>query len=328
MQLRSQTQAVAAGRPVGKTQGASGLTTDRIREGRPDLSGRVVIVTGGNSGIGLETARELARRRARVILACRCEERGETAVDSIKSTVDGAHVESLPLDLAGLSSVRRFVDAFKGRFDRLDILVNNAGAMVVPFGRTEDGFERQFGVNHLGHFALTGLLIDRLLASPGSRVVTVTSAAYRFGRLSFEDLMFDRGRSYRRFGAYAQSKLANLLFALELQRRLQGAQTTSVAAHPGGTATGLGRRATERRTYRALLPLFERLSQSTAEGARPVLRAATDPDLVGGELIAPGGRLGMRGAPAVIDAAPRGLDAIVAAQLWEISEELTGVSFP
>jgi len=299
-------------------------TADRI----PDLSGRVVIVTGGNSGIGLETARRLARKGACVILASRDEPRARAAIRSIRTEIPEAEVGFLPVDLASLRSVRDFAEAFRTRFDCLDILVNNAGVMVVPYGRTEDGFERQFGTNHLGHFALTGLLIDRLLGSPASRVVTVTSAAYRYGRLDFENLMSDGAKGYSAFRAYARSKLANLLFTQELQRRLSDSDTISVAAHPGGAATDLGRRATERRVYRVLLPVFERVSQSAAEAARAVLRAATDPNVQGGELFGPGGRFGMRGAPVVVRPGLAGKGEALARQLWQVSEDLTGVRYP
>ena len=298
-------------------------TLDRI----PDLSGRIAIVTGASSGIGLETARRLAGKGARVVLACRDEPRARAAIRSIRTEIPGADAEFLLLDLGSLRSVRGFAEAFRARFDRLDILVNNAGVMLVPHGRTEDGFETHAGTNHLGHFALTGLLIDRLLGSPGSRVVTVTSAAHRYGRLDLGNLMFEDGQSYAPFRAYARSKRANLLFAQDLQRRLRETATISVAAHPGGAATDLGRRATERRIYRALLPVFERLSQSAAEAARSVLRAATDPTAEGGELFGPGGRLGMRGAPAVLRPGLTEKDETIARRLWSLSEDLTGVRY-
>lgn len=291
----------------------------------PDMAGKLAVVTGASSGIGLETARELARNGARVVLACRDERRARAAIGSIRSEIPEGQLEFISLDLASLGSVRRFAGAFTERFDQLEILANNAGVMLVPYDTTADGFELHLGTNHLGHFALTGLLIDCLLASPGARVVTVTSAAHRYGRIDFDNLLFEGGAGYSPFRAYARSKLANLLFAQELQRRLRGTETISVAAHPGGAATGLGCRATERRLYRACLPVFERLSQSAAEGARSVLRAATDPDLVGGEYVAPGGLLGMRGKPAVKTATETA--AAAAERLWEVSEELTGVRF-
>ena len=299
-------------------------TVDRIG----DLSGRVAIVTGGSSGIGLETARELARHGTYAVLACREEARAENAIRSIREEVPGAKVEWLLLDLASLRSVRNFAEAFNARFDRLDLLVNNGGIMLVPYGRTEDGFERHFGTNHLGHFALTSLVVDRLVATSASCIVTVTSAAYRFGRLDFENLMYTNGVGYTPFGAYARSKLANLLFAEELDRRLQGTEARSVAAHPGGAATNLGRRATERRIYGTLLPIFERLSQSATQAARSVLRAATDPNVRGGELYGPGGRLGMKGPPVLLPPKPIATDEAIARRLWSACEELTGVRYP
>jgi len=292
-----------------------------------DLSGEVVIVTGANSGIGFETARALARKGAETILACRDLTRGDAALDAIRVEDPSVRVEAMELDLASLRSVRRFAETFRASHDRLDALVNNAGVLLVPYDTTEDGFERHFGVNHLGHFAVTGLLIDRLITTPGSRVVTVTSAAQRYGRLDFDDLMFKGGRGYSPFRAYARSKLAALLFAFELQRRLAGPSPIAVAAHPGGAATDLGRRMSDRHLYRVILPLLEWLSQSAAEGARPVLRAATDPDLVGGECVAPGGFLGMRGHPVVVRSGRRTCDWDVARRLWTVSEELTGVQF-
>ena len=293
----------------------------------PDLSGGIAIVTGGSSGIGFEVARALVRKRAHVVLACRDERRASAALESIRSEIRSAAARFLPLDLASIESVRRFADAFHEAFDRLDLLVNSAGVMVVPYGITEDGFELQFGTNHLGHFALTGLLIERLLVSPGSRIVTVTSAAHRYASMDFGNLMFEGGRGYSPFRAYARSKLANLLFAQELQRRLEGTKTISLAAHPGGAATDLGRRASEQWLYRKLLPIFERLSQSAAAGARSVLRAATDPDLLGGEYVAPGGFFGMGGAPMAVQPGKVAHDEAAASRLWTVSEELTDVRF-
>jgi len=293
----------------------------------PKIEGKVAVVTGANSGIGLETARGLAHRGATTVLACRDPKRGDAACDSIRAEAPNALVETRRLDLASLESVAQFSEGFLSAFDRLDLLVCNAGVMVVPYGTTEDGFEMHFGVNHLGHFALTGQLIGLLLATGGSRVVAVTSAAYRFGHLDFGNLLFESGRGYAPFRAYVRSKLANLLFTQELHRRLVGKGAISVAAHPGGVATGLGRRMTERRVYRRLLPLLELLSQSAAEGAQSVLRAATDPEASGGELFAPGGFLGMRGAPRAVGWVRDVLDEKQPRRLWEISEALTGVRF-
>lgn len=296
----------------------------------PDLSGRVAIVTGANSGMGLEVSRELARKNAAVVLACRDDDRGRAASESIRSGVPGARVEVMALDLASLASVRRFAEAFREGHQQLDVLINNAGVLLAPYDTTEDGFERHFGINHLGHFALTGLLMDRLLATSASRIVTVSSRGHGMGRIDFTNLMYEDGKGYSAMRAYARSKLANLLFAYELQRRLVGADTITiaVAAHPGGAATDLGRRMGDRRFYRAILPLLEWLSQSAAAGARPILRAATDPDVAGGQYYGPSGFLGMRGAPVVVRSHPRSHDLVVARRLWDVSEELTGVRFP
>jgi len=296
--------------------------------GLPDLSGKVSVVTGANSGVGFETARGLARKGVHTILACRDRVRAEAARHRVMAEIPDASCEVMLLDLASLDSVRRFAREFGVSHDRLDILVNNAGVMLVPYDTTRDGFEMHLGANHLGHFALTGLLIDRLLASPGSRVVTVTSAAHRYGRMDFENLMFEGGSGYSPFRAYARSKLANLLFGYELQRRLVGSDSRALAAHPGGTATNLGRRMTERPLYRTLLPFFEWLSQSPAQGALPSLRAATDPKAMGGQFYGPRGLLGMRGAPVVVQPSPSATDEAVARRLWKVSEELTDVRFP
>ena len=293
----------------------------------PDLSGSVAIVTGANSGIGWEVSCALARKNAAVVLACRDDDRGRAASESIRSGIPEARVEVMTLDLASLGSVRRFAEAFRADHDRLDVLVDNAGVLLVPYDTTEDGFERHFGVNHLGHFALTGLLMDRLLATSASRIVAVGSRGHAMGRIDFANLMYEGGKGYSALRAYTRSKLANLLFTYELQRRLAGADTIAVAAHPGGAATDLGRRMGDRRCYRAILPLLEWLSQSAAEGARPILRAATDPNVKGGRYYGPRGLLGMRGDPVVVRSHPRSHDRDVARRLWEVSEELTGVRY-
>jgi len=296
-------------------------------EDMPDLSAKVAIVTGANSGMGLEVARELARKGARVVLACRSAERGRAAGESIRSGIPRSQVDVLPLDLASLASIGNFVDAFRARHHRLDVLVNNAGVLLLPYGTTEDGFELHFGINHLGHFALTGRLIDRLLATPASRIVTVSSRGHVMGRIDFENLIGEDGMRYSAARAYGGSKLANLLFTYELQRRLAGTATIAVAAHPGGAATGLGRRMVDRRIYRAILPTLERLSQSAAEGARPILRAATDLGVKAGQYYGPSGRFGMRGDPIVVRSHRRSHDEAAARRLWKVSEELTGVRY-
>lgn len=294
----------------------------------PDLSGRTAVVTGASGGIGFEAAAGLARKGAHTILACRDRARGQAVMSRIRSESPDARVEIMMLDLESLSAIRTFAEAFEARHDRLDILVNNAGVLLVPYGTTRDGFERHLGVNHLGHFALTGRLMRRLSATTASRVVTVSSRGHALGRLDLAGLWYEGGRGYSAIGAYARSKLANLLFTYELQRRLEGTTTVAVAAHPGGAPTGLGRRMSDRRAYRVLLPLMEWLSQSAAEAARPILRAATDPHATGGEYYGPGGFLGMRGDPTIVQSHWRSHDRDVARRLWQVSEDLTGVRFP
>lgn len=298
------------------------------QEDIPDLNGSIAVVTGGNSGIGLAVARALAWRRARVVLACRSRRRGHDACASIRAAIPESRVEVMVLDLASLNSIRRFATEFGARHDRLDLLVNNAGVLLAPYRTTAEGFESHFGVNHLGHFALTGLLIDCLRTSRASRVITVSSRGHVFGRIGVGDLLRESGQRYSPLHAYARSKLANLLFTYELQRRLGTSHVVAVAAHPGGAATGLGRRMGERSLYRVLLPILERLSQSAEHAARPILRAATDPQVAGGEFYGPGGRLGMRGHPVRVRSSRRSYDQALAQRLWDVSEELTGVRFP
>jgi NAD(P)-dependent dehydrogenase (short-subunit alcohol dehydrogenase family) len=297
----------------------------------PDQTGRVAIVTGANSGLGLETAKVLASRGAHVILACRDTDRGKTALDAIARAHPSASVECQPLDLASLASVRAFASAYAAQHERLDLLCNNAGVMALPSRRTADGFEMQLGTNHLGHFALTGLLLDRLLAAPAARVVTVSSTLHRPGRIHWDDLHLER--SYRKWIAYAQSKLANLLFAHELDRRLRacGARAISTAAHPGYAATNLqtaGPRMAGARWFERLSLIGNRIfAQSAAAGALPTLYAATAPDVQGGDYIGPGGPAEMRGAPRKVGCTARARNAADAARLWELSESLTGVRF-
>ena len=290
-----------------------------------DQSGRVALITGANTGLGFETARALAARGATVVLACRDEAKMAEAARRLPG-----RVETLRLDLASLASIRAAAGAF--RHPRLDLLINNAGLMIPPHGLTEDGFELQFGVNHLGHFALTGLLLDRLIPAPGSRVVTVSSNGHRRGDIHFDDLTFARG--YDPMTAYRQSKLANLLFTYELQRRLRaaGAPTVALAAHPGAARTELMRHSpwlfrfvVSRRTK----VFFSWLIQDEAAGALPALRAATDPGVRGGEYFGPDGWKEFTGRhPVAVASTPRSHDATLQARLWEVSTELTGVAYP
>ena len=296
----------------------------------PPLDGRVVIVTGANSGLGFETARALARAGARVVLACRDPDRGAAAVQRLREEA-GADVELAPLDLADLASVRTFAAGFAAGHDRLDVLVNNAGVMAIPRRQTADGFEMQFGTNHLGHFALTGHLLDRLLATPGARVVTVSSMAARGARIRFDDLQ--GVRHYGRWSAYGQAKLANQLFVLELDRRVagRGADLVSVAAHPGYAATNL-QMVGPQMTGSDLMERVTRLgntllAQSAADGALPSLYAATAPDVRGGQFFGPDRLFGMRGSPKRIPFLKAATDTGTARRLWEVSEELTGVRY-
>ena len=286
-----------------------------------DQRGRVAIVTGSNSGIGFETARVLAGKGATVVMACRNLDKANPKTDEIRSAHPGADVEVMQLDLSDLDSVRQFAEAFRAKHARLDLLINNAGIMVPPYGKTAQGFETQFGVNHLGHFALTGSLLDLLLGTPGSRVVTVSSIAHYFGRVDFSDLNWEKG--YKPQAAYGQSKLANLLFTYELQRRLAqaGKGTLAVAAHPGWTETNLQEHAKSAKFLNRFL------AQQPLMGALPTLYAATESDVNGGEYYGPSGFLEMSGAPKRVKSNKRSHDQEAAARLWSVSEDLTGVRF-
>jgi len=292
----------------------------------PDQSGRTAVITGGNSGIGFEAARVLAGRGARLILGCRDQGKAHDAVTRIRAAGPGADVRVVPLDLASLESVRVAAGQIRSACEGIDLLINNAGVMMPPYGRTADGFELQFGINHLGHFALTGLLIDRLAALPGARVVTVSSNGHRDGRINFDDLQSERG--YRRVAGYGQSKLANLMFTYELQRRLDsaGSPAIAVAAHPGLTRTDLARYLS--RVMTAFYVLVERpLAQRAAIGALGTLRAATDPAVHGGEYYGPVRWRGERGYPERISSSERSHDEGAQRRLWQESERLTGVGY-
>lgn len=300
----------------------------------PDQSGRVAIITGANSGLGYESSLALARKGATVVMGVRNLERGAAAEAEVKQAVPEADTVVMQLDLGSLQSVRSFVEDFRSRFDRLDLLLNNAGVMAPPRGETEDGFELQIGINHLGHFALTGLLLDMLAetgtADTPSRVVTVSSGAHRNGTLQFDDLHGEA--SYSRYGYYSQSKLANVLFALELQRRLvaAGLPIQSLAAHPGlantelqtNTASYSGNKF-ERVLYALLMPV---MSQSQAMGALPQLYAATAPAAQGGEFYGPA-ILTVRGNPTKETPSKAARDEASARRLWEISVAATGVDY-
>jgi len=297
----------------------------------PDLSGKTIVVTGGNSGIGYEAALEFARKKADVILACRDLGKARTAAAQISTSAPGAKVEVMELDLSNLASVRGFSDAFHLQHQALHVLCNNAGVMAIPYRQTADGFEMQFGTNHLGHFALTGLLLDRLLATDSARVVNVASGAHRFGSIRFDDLQWKSG--YRKWRAYGQSKLANLLFTSELQRKVDaaGKKLLAVACHPGYAATNL-QAAGPRMQGSTMLESFfsfgnSVLAQSAAMGALPTEYAAVATDVHGGDYIGPDGMGEFWGHPVRVGRSAAAQDAAAASRLWEMSEQLTNVHY-
>lgn len=292
----------------------------------PDQSGRTAIVTGANSGLGYDTAAALAGKGAQVVLAVRNLDKGNEAVDRIKNSTPNAAVSMTELDLSSLDSVRRAADELRTAHPRIDLLINNAGVMYVPNRETTaDGFEMQFGTNHLGHFALTGLLLESLLNVDGSRVVTVSSVGHRIlARIRFEDPHFETG--YNRVRAYGQSKLANLLFTYELQRRLaaKGASTIATAAHPGLSDTEL------MRYMPGFIPdlVWKVVAQPPDKGALPTLRAATDPGVQGGQYYGPDGIGEVTGNPKLVASSAQSHDEDIQHRLWTMSEELTGVTYP
>lgn len=301
----------------------------------PPLDGKTALVTGANSGLGFATAQALAACGAQVILGCRDQRKAEAAMARIREASPQAKLEFLPGDLSDQSSVRKAAELLKSRHARLDIQVNNAGIMTLPYGKTKDGFETLFGTNFLGHFALTGLLLDLTRATPGSRIVTVTSLSERIGSLPLDDLNWEKSR-YSKRGAYARSKLANLVFALELDRRLRraGIGTLSVAAHPGYSATNIvyGGGQGGESIIRSLWNLMARvgnaiLAQPAALGALPSLYAATAAGVKSGEYIGPDALFEFRGYPKRVQASARARDEKLAAGLWQKAEEMTGLRY-
>lgn len=294
-----------------------------------DQSGRVVLVTGANSGIGFEAARALAAHGAHVVLGCRNPQRAADAQSRIRELAPAGTVEILGIDLSDLDSIEAASDDFAIRHDRLDLLINNAGLAMLPRSTTAQGFEAQLGVNHFGHFALTARLLPALLAVEGSRVVSISSYVHRFGRMNFEDLHGER--RYSASGAYAQSKLANLLFIAELDRRLKAAGTSTIAtaAHPGAASTNLGHDnpGPLSAVFQRVRPLLNRVLQSPADGALPTLRAATDPAAVGNDFFGPYGRFQSSGSATKVSRARRAHDERAALRLWEMSTAATGADY-
>jgi NAD(P)-dependent dehydrogenase (short-subunit alcohol dehydrogenase family) len=299
----------------------------------PTQTGKTALVTGANSGIGYQAALELARHGAHVLLGCRNAAKGLAALERLQREALGASAEVVELDMASLASIRAFASGFAARGIAMDLLINNAGVMALPKREiTVDGFERQFGTNHLGHFALTGLVMPQLLAAPAPRVVTVASIAHRSGKIDFENLQSEK--SYKPRPAYNTSKLANLLFALELERRAEaaGSKLVSIPVHPGVSRTSIfinslgdGKPSL---IMRVIVPVISLVMQSDVAGALPTLYAATSPNAKGGEYIGPDGFMAIKGSPTVEQPKPQALDEVVAKKLWVVSEELTGVVYP
>jgi NAD(P)-dependent dehydrogenase (short-subunit alcohol dehydrogenase family) len=287
-----------------------------------DQTGRVIIVTGANSGIGLETATVLAGKKATGIMAVRNLEKGKTAQNLIKENVPEADIRIMELDLANLSSVKAFAEKFKLDFSSLDLLINNAGVMIPPYQKTGNGFELQMGTNHLGHFALTGLLIDLIKNTPESRIVNVSSMAHKIGNINFDDLNWKK-RKYKKWKAYGDSKIANLYFTFSLQKRLEkeNFHVIVAAAHPGYTDTKLQR---HMGVFSAMNPV---LAQTIPMGALPTLYAATGQDVKSGHFFGPSGFMEMKGYPKRVNSNTLSRDPKLAEKLWELSEKLTGVRY-
>ena len=297
----------------------------------PSQAGKMVLVTGANSGIGYQAALELARHGAHVLLGCRSASKGLTALERLRKEAPGAQAEVVELDMASLGSVRAFAEAYVGTGAPLDLLINNAGVMALPTRETTvDGFERQFGTNHLGHFALTGLLVPALLKAAAPRVVTVSSLAHRNGKINFDDLQ--GAKKYVPWDQYNESKLANLMFALELERRARksASKLVSIPVHPGVSTTSIFANGPGTKDFKAIIVglLAPVLFQSEEAGTLPTLYAATSPQAKGGEYIGPDGFQALKGAPTVEQPKPQALDEAAAKKLWTVSEELTGVVFP
>ena len=295
----------------------------------PDLTGKTIIVTGGNSGLGFEAVKALSSKGAELILACRSTNKGEQAKNQILEAQPKSNITVMELDLADLKSIRNFVDAFKQKHTQLDILLNNAGIMMVPYGLTKDGFENQIGTNHLGHFALTGLLLDLLKKTPKARVVNVSSIAHKSGVMDFNNLLYTNGEGYTPMKAYGRSKLSNLLFTYELQRFFESNKIdcSAIVAHPGVSDTNLFVHAAPKWVMNVLRPLFLTFVQPASMGVLPELRAATDPTAKGSDYFGPDGKREMKGYPVLVKSTTAANSIEDAKKLWEASEKLTGVIY-
>lgn len=300
-------------------------TTDNI----PDLIGKIIIVTGGNSGLGYEAVSAFANNSAEVILACRSVEKGNAAKSEIEKGHPSGKIIVKELDLMDLSSVISFAADIKLKYTQLDVLLNNAGIMMTPYGLTKDGFERQMGTNHLGHYALTGLLLDLIINTPKSRVINVSSNAHKWGNTDFDNLLFEKGKDYTPTKAYGRSKLSNLLFTYELQKHFQSNNIDSiaVAAHPGASMTNLASHLEGKFLYKLLLPLAGLFTHRPAAGALPEIRASVDAKVKGAEYYGPSGMNEMKGDPVLVQSNKASHNMEDARKLWEASEKLTGVKF-
>lgn len=303
------------------------MTTHWDESQVPDMQGKTIVITGANSGIGYEATRILAGRGAEIIMAVRNYEKGQQALQNIQNVHPTAKLQLMRLDLSELASIRNFAEEFRQKHHQLSILINNAGVMMPPYSRTQDGFELQFGSNHLGHFALTGLLLPHLLATPSARIVTLSSIAAYAGKIDFDNL--DGSKGYRAFKFYSQSKLANMLFARELQLSLaqHQADVISVACHPGFTHTNLASRGSGKPVSGIFGLLSRSFGQPALMGALPTLYAATSPAVHGGEYIGPDGKGGRKGYPKSDDHIDKLYQADLSKQLWTLSESLTGVHY-
>ena len=295
----------------------------------PDLTGKTVIVTGGNSGLGFESVKAFALKGAKVIMACRSIIKGEEAKKQIVKFFSTADIVVMELDLTDLKSIRKFASEFKQNHTHLDVLLNNAGIMMVPYGLTKDGFENQMGTNHLGHFALTGLLLGVLKKNPASRVVNVSSMAHSSGEMDFNNLLYENGKDYSPLKAYGRSKLSNLLFTYELQRFFEKNKINcmALAAHPGLSDTNLGHYMMEKWYFKLIMPLFFRIAQPASMGALPELRASVDPAAKPAEFYGPDGKRQMKGYPVVVQPKEKAFNKEDARKLWEASEKLTSVIY-